>query len=55
MLLTAFVTRIFGLAIAWRLRHQSKGEWLSANRTQKGTVERSFDSDLFRLAQCNIC
>ncbi|KAK5104181.1 hypothetical protein LTS08_002067 [Lithohypha guttulata] len=27
---------VFGLAIAWRLRHQSKGEWLSANRTQKG-------------------
>ncbi|KAF2717446.1 hypothetical protein K431DRAFT_233122 [Polychaeton citri CBS 116435] len=27
---------VFGLFIAWRLRGQSKGEWLSANRTQKG-------------------
>jgi hypothetical protein len=31
---------VFGLFIAWRLRHQSKGEWLSANRTQKGKVQR---------------
>ncbi|KPI34934.1 uncharacterized protein AB675_3856 [Cyphellophora attinorum] len=26
----------FGLAVAWKLRKQSKGEWLSANGTQKG-------------------
>ncbi|KAK4611880.1 hypothetical protein CLAFUW4_13429 [Fulvia fulva] len=26
---------VFGLAIAYRLRGQSKTEWLSANRTQK--------------------
>ncbi|CZT20056.1 uncharacterized protein RCC_05913 [Ramularia collo-cygni] len=27
---------VFGLFIAWRLRGQSAGEWLSANRTQTG-------------------
>ncbi|KAF2000783.1 hypothetical protein P154DRAFT_434410 [Amniculicola lignicola CBS 123094] len=27
---------VTGCYIAWRLRHQSKGEWLSSNRTQKG-------------------
>ncbi|EMF12294.1 uncharacterized protein SEPMUDRAFT_45418 [Sphaerulina musiva SO2202] len=26
---------VFGLFIAWRLRGQSTGQWLSANRTQK--------------------
>ncbi|KAF8849709.1 hypothetical protein BDZ45DRAFT_752507 [Acephala macrosclerotiorum] len=25
---------VFGCYVAWRLRHQSKGEWLSGNRTQ---------------------
>ncbi|KXS97675.1 hypothetical protein AC579_8070 [Pseudocercospora musae] len=30
---------VFGLFIAWRLRGQSAGEWLSANRTQKGIHE----------------
>lgn len=28
--------RIVGCYIAWRLRNQSKTEWLSSNRTQKG-------------------
>jgi hypothetical protein len=28
--------RIVGCYIAWRLRHQSKTEWLSSNKTQKG-------------------
>lgn len=28
--------RVFGLFVAWRLRHQSKLEFLSSNRTQKG-------------------
>lgn len=32
-------SRVFGLYISWRLRHQSKGEWLAANRTQKGKVK----------------
>ncbi|CZR64113.1 uncharacterized protein PAC_14010 [Phialocephala subalpina] len=27
---------VFGCYVAWRLRHQSKGEWLSGNRTQTG-------------------
>ncbi|KAF3000689.1 hypothetical protein E8E13_002015 [Curvularia kusanoi] len=27
---------VLGCGIAWRLRHQSKTEWLSSNRTQKG-------------------
>ncbi|KAJ4312765.1 hypothetical protein N0V94_007274 [Neodidymelliopsis sp. IMI 364377] len=27
---------VVGCYIAWRLRHQSKTEWLSSNRTQKG-------------------
>ncbi|KAJ4988917.1 hypothetical protein SVAN01_05541 [Stagonosporopsis vannaccii] len=27
---------VLGCFIAWRLRHQSKTEWLSSNRTQKG-------------------
>ncbi|OTA21481.1 hypothetical protein BTJ68_15134 [Hortaea werneckii EXF-2000] len=27
---------VCGLAISWKLRGQSKGQWLSANRTQKG-------------------
>jgi hypothetical protein len=27
---------IFGLFIAWKLRHQSKIEFLASNRTQKG-------------------
>jgi hypothetical protein len=28
--------RLAGLLIAWRLRHQSKGEYLATLRTQKG-------------------
>jgi hypothetical protein len=27
---------ILGCYVAWRLRNQSKLEWLSSNRTQKG-------------------
>ncbi|CAN9179944.1 unnamed protein product [Alternaria alternata] len=27
---------VLGCYVAWRLRHQSKTEWLSSNRTQKG-------------------
>lgn len=27
---------VVGCYIAWRLRHQSKTEWLSSNKTQKG-------------------
>ncbi|KAJ4346131.1 hypothetical protein N0V95_005684 [Ascochyta clinopodiicola] len=27
---------VLGCFVAWRLRHQSKTEWLSSNRTQKG-------------------
>ncbi|EON67650.1 hypothetical protein W97_06793 [Coniosporium apollinis CBS 100218] len=27
---------VVGLLIAWKLRHQSKTEFLSSNRTQKG-------------------
>jgi hypothetical protein len=26
----------FGCYVAWKLRHQTKGEWLSGNRTQTG-------------------
>lgn len=29
-------SRMAGLFIAWRLRHQSKGEYLASLRTQKG-------------------
>ncbi|OBT56656.1 hypothetical protein VE04_02788, partial [Pseudogymnoascus sp. 24MN13] len=32
--LTCRAFRIFGCAIAWRLRHQTKDEFLSSNRTQ---------------------
>ena len=28
--------RVFGLYVAWTLRQQTKGEFLSSNRTQKG-------------------
>ena len=28
--------RVVGCYIAWRLRHQSKTEWLASNKTQKG-------------------
>jgi len=28
--------RVVGCYVAWRLRKQSKLEWLSSNRTQKG-------------------
>ncbi|KAF2241731.1 hypothetical protein BU26DRAFT_440245 [Trematosphaeria pertusa] len=27
---------VVGCYIAWRLRHQSKTEWLSSNKSQKG-------------------
>lgn len=27
---------VTGCYIAWRLRHQSKTDWLSSNKTQKG-------------------
>ncbi|EXJ83422.1 hypothetical protein A1O1_07045 [Capronia coronata CBS 617.96] len=30
------MSSVFGLAIAWTLRHQSKGEYLASLRTQKG-------------------
>ncbi|PVI06473.1 hypothetical protein DM02DRAFT_514467 [Periconia macrospinosa] len=29
---------VTGCYIAWRLRHQSKTEWLSSNRTQKAGI-----------------
>jgi hypothetical protein len=35
-----------GLYVAWLFRHQSKGEWLSSNRTQKGQ-NTSSDANLF--------
>jgi hypothetical protein len=31
-----FEYRVTGCYVAWRLRNQSKTEWLSSNRTQKG-------------------
>jgi D-alanyl-D-alanine carboxypeptidase len=33
---TYAVFLIFGLAVAWTLRHQTKGEYLASLRTQKG-------------------
>ena len=30
--------RVFGLFVAWKLRRQTKGEFLSSNRTQKGQI-----------------
>ena len=33
---TFAVFLVFGLVVSWRLRGQSKGQWLSANGTQKG-------------------
>ncbi|TVY28822.1 hypothetical protein LHYA1_G002107 [Lachnellula hyalina] len=38
---------VFGCYIAWRLRHQTKGEYLSSNRTQTG---QSFFPRSFPLA-----
>ena len=35
---TTDLGRITGLYIAWRLRHQTKAEFLSSNRTQKGQL-----------------
>ena len=29
---------ILGLSIAWRIRHQSKAGWLSANGSQRGQI-----------------
>jgi len=34
--LTDLFSRVVGLYIAWRLRKQSKGEYLATLRTQKG-------------------
>ncbi len=36
LILLHLVERLTGLYIAWYWRHQSKTEFLSANRTQKG-------------------
>jgi len=33
--------RVLGTGIAWRLRHQSKGELLAGNRTQTGQTYTS--------------
>ncbi|KAH0847719.1 hypothetical protein FOPE_01067 [Fonsecaea pedrosoi] len=32
---------VFGLVVAWTLRHQTKGEYLATLRTQKGTKHDS--------------
>ncbi|KAF2022080.1 hypothetical protein BU24DRAFT_339614 [Aaosphaeria arxii CBS 175.79] len=37
---TYAVFLVIGCYIAWRLRHQSKTEWLSSNRTQKGQTTK---------------
>jgi hypothetical protein len=36
LILLRLVERLAGLYIAWYWRHQSKSEFLSANRTQRG-------------------
>lgn len=41
--------RVTGCYIAWRLRNQSKLEWLSSNRTQKG------QNTITRVAQVARC
>ncbi|KAK8234185.1 hypothetical protein IWZ00DRAFT_132668 [Phyllosticta capitalensis] len=38
-----------GCAVAWKLRHQNKGEYLSSNRTQKGQSQVKKCSTLFPL------
>lgn len=41
-----FEPSVTGLYIAWRFRHQSKSEFLSSNRTQKGQIYRRLRNDL---------
>lgn len=41
-------TSVTGLYVAWRFRHQSKSEFLSSNRTQKGQICRCPRSALTR-------
>ncbi|KAG9187865.1 hypothetical protein G6011_05736 [Alternaria panax] len=52
--LAAFL--VLGCYVAWRLRHQSKSEWLSSNRTQKGQIpsQRPIATSLARPTLRNL-
>ncbi|CAN9266972.1 unnamed protein product [Alternaria alternata] len=51
---------VLGCYVAWRLRHQSKTEWLSSNRTQKGQtlsqrpVAATFSPQTLRKTRADI-
>ncbi|RYN31106.1 hypothetical protein AA0121_g4205 [Alternaria tenuissima] len=52
---------VLGCYVAWRLRHQSKTEWLSSNRTQKGQtlsqrpVAAIFSPPTLRNSRRHLC
>lgn len=47
--------RVFGLLIVWRLRRQTKGSYLSSNRTQAGEQQHRAENHKRRIPSFKLC